>query len=182
MKNTLQLACVFLTAFSLFACGNSATSTSTTLTPLAILTAEANPQLGGILSTGVYNTTTLSSGFSASNPYWVFNANSFNGNYIAPADGYVARIAVGTINGTSYTYVTLIHSAHLATRVFGMQVVQVRPGDTVVAGSIMGSYLNSGSVAFQVLVDNTPVCPLSYMTAAFRTSLAANGYYTQLCN
>ena len=185
MKKTLQLTCLMIASLSLsvglFACGNSATSTATDITPLSILNATTTPQLSGILSTNTYGSGFVS-GFTVNNPYWIFNATSFNGNYIAPAAGLVTDIGVAQLNGTSVTYVTIVHSGHLASRVYGMQVTQVRSNDIVLQGSIIGSYLNSGSVGFQVLWDNTPVCPLSYMTSAFRTQLSATGFFAQLCN
>jgi murein DD-endopeptidase MepM/ murein hydrolase activator NlpD len=185
MKNLIHTSLAILMSISLFGCGNSSTSTANSLSPLDIFSSET-PQLNGILSNtnpNPYTGSTLQSGFTSSNPYWVFNANSFGtaGYYIAPANGYVSRIDIAQLNGVSVTYVTLIHSGSIATRVYGMQVVNVRQGDTVLQGSIIGQYLNSGQVAFQVLYNNTAVCPLSYMTNAFRTSLAAGGYYAQLC-
>ena len=180
MKHSFQVALVLFASMVLFSCGNSATSTNPSFNPATLFNSDASPQLASILSSGNYSGATLSSGFSSTNPYWVFNANTGSGNYTAPADGYVSRIDLAQLNGVTVTYVTILHSGHLATRVFGMQVVSVRAGDTVLQGSVMGQYLNSGQVAFQVLWDNTPVCPLSYISSAFRTSLAA-GYYAQLC-
>ena len=183
MKTFLQR--LVASSFAILVLSNCGSS-STSVNPLDVLDPNSTtPQLSGIVASGTYNST-LYSGFTDANPYWTFyggfTTSGTAGNFVSPARGYVSRIGTATLNGSTVTYVTLVHSGRLSTRVFGMQVVQVREGDTVSQGSVIGSFLNSGYVAFQVLWDATAVCPLSYMSSAFRTSISNSGsYFTQLC-
>ena len=126
--------------------------------------------------------TSLVSGFSSANPYWIFSAGSFyGGSYLAPATGYVSSTGTCALGTSTVTCMTIIHSGLLATRVYGIQTILVRPGDSVVGGQIIGTYVNSGQVGFQVLYNNTAVCPLSYVSTAFRTLLSQQAFFSTLC-
>jgi murein DD-endopeptidase MepM/ murein hydrolase activator NlpD len=170
MRNTVKLwmaAIGFIAmAFSLGACG-------TGVDPLAVAVGNGSiPQLGPI-STSNFGTF-LSSGFSSTTPYWTFNFTSFTGNYLSPGDGYIAQIGVTTVASQQTNFVTIVHTGgRLASRFFGVQNIVVRTGDSVVAGQPIGTFFNSSGVYFQVLLDGNPVCPLSFMSTAFRQSFSA---------
>ncbi len=62
----------------------------------------------------------------------------------------------------------------MASRGHGLTSYSVRPGDSVAATSLVGVFINSTSVAFQVFVDGASVCPLSFVSAALRANLFTN--------
>lgn len=126
--------------------------------------------------------TTLTQGFSSTNPRWIFSAGSaFGGSYLAPAAGIVTDLSTTNLNGTTVTYVRLLHSGLLSTIVYGIQLPNVRAGDGVVSGQIIGNYVSTGQVAFEVRYRDVPVCPLSYVSTAFRQLLTVQSYYNNLC-
>ena len=183
MKHLNPLLRLFACSLMLLAfagCGNN----TDPLTVIGSANNGAQPQLDSIVpQTGSF--TSLVTGFSASSPYWVLGGGGtgFGGNYIAPANGQVLDIGTTVLNGSTVTYVTILHSGGLATRVYGIQSVSVRSYDYVSAGQIIGTYIaftGSNEVAFQVLLNDVPQCPLSYMSTAFRDSFLSL-YGTNLC-
>ena len=168
MKNTiLSLVLGMSLIIGASGCGNAAG----TVDPLSLFSDSSLPQLDSITPQS-YTFNALTSGFSSANPYWVFTSSGTTGTYLAPAKGIVTSTGVTTLNGTSATYVTIAHSGRLATRIYGMNNLLVRPGDSVVSGQIIGTFVISGSVGFQVLLDGSPVCPLSFMSTTFRQNLS----------
>ncbi len=168
MKNTLaKIFGLSLILFQLSGCGVNADN-------IDILNSTALPTINSFV-TGTINSS-LSVGFSSTNPYWTFNnfAGTY-GSYLAPARAIVGEIGTTTITGVSTSFVTLIHSGRVATRIYGMQSILVRSGDTVVAGQSIGAFFTSGSLIFQVLLEGTPVCPLSYMSPTFRATFTTFG-------
>ena len=152
----------------LSACGTGAD-------PLSFLD-NSIPSLGPIYSTGNFQISYLQNGFSSTNTYWTFNSTFSNlGNYVAPANGIITDFGLSTVTGTSGYYLTIMHSTRLTTRIFGIQSTpNARVGDSVVAGQSLATfyvYLSS-SIAFQVLLDGVPVCPLSYLNSAFRQTIS----------
>jgi murein DD-endopeptidase MepM/ murein hydrolase activator NlpD len=170
----MKIAFLFLMA-GLSACGSAGGSVD----PLVIFNDTAIPSLDSIVTTSSSLTSVTITPYTNSAPYWVFNnAGVFNGgNFIAPAKGIVTRVGVVSFNGSTPTAVTIIHSGRLATKVIGMQVVQVREGDSVSAGQIIGSFVTTGSVGFQVILDGTAVCPLSFMSSTFRQYFSTGGLF-----
>ena len=183
MKNfkILSLVVGMLTVITVMAgCGSSSPA------PLDLFAAASSgqePQLNSIVS-GTFNTTSFT-GFSANNAYWLFTGgfSAASGNYLAPADGIVSDVETATVNGISGSSVTIIHSGDLATRVYGIQLVNVQIKEPVLKGSPIGTYITTGQVAFQVLFNGIPVCPLSYVSSSFRSVLASSfaSSFSQLC-
>ena len=177
MKVTKSLfACLgmILSLNVLSACGNAGGSVD----PLSLFNDSSIPELEPIVqSFGVFTTTATP--FSSSNPFWTLNAfgGVFGGNssYIAPARGIVTSSGVATFNGVTGFALTIAHSGRLATRYIGITPV-VRTGDSVVAGQVIGTIagFNTGNnqIAFQVILDGTPVCPLSFLSSVFRAQLS----------
>ncbi|MBS1960533.1 MAG: peptidoglycan DD-metalloendopeptidase family protein [Bdellovibrionales bacterium] len=135
------------------------------------------PQLGRI-STSV---PTLSGQYTAANPYW--GINSFfsygGGNYLAPAAGVVTSVGIGQIGNIQTNFITIAHSGRFATRIYNVSVVNVRVGDYVGKEQVIGSFFNSVTAYFQVLVDGESKCPLSFLDDAYRAQIAgANGGFT----
>ncbi len=181
MKTNLKHLLLTLTVFfTLAGCGSSTGNVN----PTDIFDAtNTTPALDSIIPSGTAFTT-LTSGFTTANPYWIFSAGTFyGGSYVAPAAGYVSSTGTCALGTSTVTCMTIIHTGLLATRVYGIQTILVRPGDSVAAGQIIGTYVSSGSVGFQVLYNNIAVCPLSYVSSAFKTLLTQLGttYYSNLC-
>lgn len=170
MRNTMKL---WMAAIGFTALAASLSGCGTGVDPLAVAVGNGTiPQLGPI-STSNFGTF-LSGGFNSTTPYWTFNFTSFTGNYVSPGDGYISQLGLTTINGQQTNYVTIVHTGgRLASRFFGVQNIVVRNGDSVVAGQTIGTFFNSSGVYFQVLLDGNPVCPLSFMSTAFRQSFSS---------
>jgi hypothetical protein len=115
---------------------------------------------------------TLALHFTVNTPYWTFNTSAY-GNYIAPARGVISEVGTSNIIANS-SYVTIIHSGRIATRVHGLSSLSVRAGDTIAATGLVGIFVNSTSIAFQVLLDGASVCPLSFVSATLRAGLFNN--------
>lgn len=142
---------------------------------LEILNSTNIPSLGTFFSSGSFS---VNSQYSSSAPYWILSSGSY-GSYLSPARGVIAEIGTSSvIPGTSY--VTIIHSGRVATRVHGISgLLGVRSGDVIVAGGTVASFFTTTTVAFQVLLDGTSVCPLSYMDATVLSSIFNSNL--QLC-
>jgi murein DD-endopeptidase MepM/ murein hydrolase activator NlpD len=175
MKKVFAVLSVISSLASLSGCGNAGGSVD----PLSLFNDSSIPQLDTIFSTSG-GFTTISNFFSASSPYWKFQASGGTWgaiSYLAPAKGIVTSLAPATLNGSvSGTAVTIAHSGRLATRYVGITPI-VRSGDSVIAGQVIGSLLGYyGSLnegAFQVLLDGVPVCPTSYLSSNFRAQLSS---------
>jgi murein DD-endopeptidase MepM/ murein hydrolase activator NlpD len=171
LKNFLKLGMLLVSLATLNSCGNA----GGTVDPLSLFNDSSIPELQPIVANfGVFTTT--ASPFSASNPFWTLNAfgGAFTGaSYIAPAKGIVTSSGIGSFNGISGFAITIAHSGRLATRFIGINPV-VRTGDSVIAGQLIGTIVgfNANQVAFQVLLDGTPVCPLSFISSGFRAQLS----------
>jgi murein DD-endopeptidase MepM/ murein hydrolase activator NlpD len=171
MKVFFKFGMLLLSIVSANGCGNAGGSVD----PLSLFNDSSIPQLEPIVSNfGVVFTTTASP-FTSSTPYWTLNAfgGGFSGaSYIAPARGIVTSSGVGTFNGVTGFSITIAHSGRLATRFIGINPI-VRTGDSVVAGQLIGTIVgfNATQVAFQVLLDGAPVCPLSFLSTTFRSQL-----------
>ena len=179
MKKTKVFFAGVLMIFGLSGCGNAGGSVD----PLSLFNDSSIPQLEPIVQNfGVFTNT--GSAFSPQNPFWTLNALAagFGGaSYIAPARGIVTSSGVGSFNGVTGFALTIAHSGRLATRYIGITPV-VRTGDSVVVGQVIGTIVgfNAGNsqVAFQVLLDGVPVCPLSFLSSTFRLSLGGLGLGT----
>ena len=161
-------------AAGLVSCGNASGSVD----PLSLFSDSSIPNLDPIISSaGVF---TNGQAFTSSTPYWVLsNPIGFGGSsYIAPARGIVTSLGVGSFNGITGYYVTIAHSGRLATRYIGITPI-VRQGDSVLAGQQIGTVVGySGNyVAFQVILDGNPVCPLSYLSTNFRSQIIQNAWF-----
>ncbi len=164
----LGILCLSLT---ISGCGSSSTD------PLTVLGSAPFPQLNSITSGNTYNT--LYSAYTQANPYWTFATGVWTSiNYLAPANGVVSQVGAASSGGN---YVVMLHSGRLATKLVGLSLVQVRSGDTVTAGQTIGEFTSLYGVQFYVLVDGAPVCPLSYLSPAFRQTLVGFFGATQPC-
>ena len=165
-KNALtKILGIGLITLGLAACGSATTDN------IDILNSTTMPVINSFASTPTYS---AGSSFTDATPYIIFSTSGF-GNYLAPARGIIGEIGVSNISGfTGTSFVTIIHSGRLATRVHGIQTLNVRPGDAVVAGGIVGSFYTSSSVAFQTLLDGASVCPLTFLSATVRQTLFSN--------
>ncbi|MBC7396270.1 MAG: peptidoglycan DD-metalloendopeptidase family protein [Bdellovibrionales bacterium] len=176
--NKLRMTCLTLiTVSSLTACGG----TGTNVNPMDLFDASnSQPALDAILPTA-QTFSAVSSGFSANSPRWVFSSGSYNGvTVLAPAAGVVTEVGTTTLSGISVTYIRMMHTGLLSTIVYGVQLPSVRVSDSVLSGQVIGNFVNSGQVAFEVRSRDVPVCPLSYISPAFRSTVST--VYTQLCN
>ena len=136
------------------------------------------PALNSIQLNNVFSSL-IAPGYTSTTPYWTFN--NLSGSYVAPAAGIVSDIGVTTVNGVQSTYIVLLHSGRLATRISGLQTVSPQVGNSVVSGQVIATFVsglpgNSYYATFQVLVDGTPVCPLSYMSTQFRQNFTSFGF------
>lgn len=140
-----------------------------------ILDSSTIPELSNFVASGTNITGQLSAAFSSAQPYWSFNNLSagYGGSYLSPAKGIVGEIGTSTIPGSSGSFVTIIHSGRLATRLYGISSLSVRSGDVVVAGGLVGVFFGTGTQGFQVFLDGTSVCPLSFISSAFRQSFTS---------
>ena len=163
MKNRLTKILGFtLVAATMMSCGANTDN-------LDILNSTYLPTITTFTTSGAY---TSGAQYTTSTPYWIFNTSSY-GNYIAPARGIIGEIGSSSIiPGTSF--VTIIHSGRVATRVHGVQILSVRSGDAVVASSTVGTFVTSTQIAFQVFLDGSSVCPLSFVSSTLRSGLFAN--------
>lgn len=134
------------------------------------------PELDAIVAgTGINaGFTSQSQAYFPGHLYWEFNTGfggfGLNQPFYAPANGIVS--AVGVDAETGGNFVQIAHSGRLATKVVGVQLTTVRQGDSVAKGAAIGTYSPfSTFVRFQVLLDGTPVCPLSFMSQTFRTNM-----------
>jgi len=168
MKNTVAKILGFgLIAFQLVSCGTNNDN-------IDILNSTALPSINSFVSGSINSS--LTSGFSSTNPYWTFtNFAGTYGNYLSPARAVVGEIGSTNVTGITTSFITLIHSGRVATRIYGMQTINVRSGDVVLAGQAVGSFFTTGTLVFQVLVDGAAVCPLSYMSSTFRATFTTFG-------
>jgi hypothetical protein len=136
--------------------------------PLSTLGGASAPLLDPIFIPG--SAQFPGSGFSSGHPYWEFTSGGFffGGNVLAPANGLVSSMGLDSTSGSSY--VTLAHAGRLATRIAGV-VPTVRSGDMVIAGQVIGTFVGSGAISFQVLLNGAPVCPLSFISSSFRSQI-----------
>jgi hypothetical protein len=161
MKNT------FLKIFSLGLIALS-TSCGTNQDNIELLNSTNLPVLNSFASSPAYG---LGDFYSSTTPYWLFSTAGF-GNLLAPARGIVGEIGSSTIpNLTGTSFVTIIHSGRMATRIHGLQTVSVRSGDAVLSGANLGSFFSASSTAFQVFLDGASVCPLSYVTSVISANI-----------
>jgi hypothetical protein len=165
----IKLLGLALLSVQLVSCGNLNASVDN----LEILNSTNIPTLNSFAASGLTQAN-FGTSFTSATPYWIFTAGGGYGSYFAPARGIVTEIGVSSISAGS-SYVTIVHSARLATRVHGLQIINNRPGDSVLAGVAVGTFF-SGSIAFQVLLDGNPVCPLSFLSENFRSSFAIGNY------
>ncbi|MBU6153202.1 MAG: hypothetical protein KGP28_02765 [Bdellovibrionales bacterium] len=163
---------MLLSLSGLSACGNAGGNVD----PLSLFNDSSIPLLEPIVGNfGIFGTGTTQP-FTAANPFWrLLAAGSFGGaNYLAPARGIVTSSGIGALNGETGFSLTIAHSGRLATRFVGLTPV-VRTGDSVLAGQVIGAIVgfssNSGAVGFQVLLDGSPICPLSFLSSNFRLQL-----------
>lgn len=178
MMNTKKILSVagILLGLSVSGCGNVNVDPlqlmDNPLPPLNSITAQS-----GAISTYVQGT------FNANTPYWVFSTGfgGFAQAYTAPAAGQITELGVASVGNAQGYFVTIVHSGRLSTRIYGLQQPSVlRIGDYVVAGQVIASYFTSSTVGFQVMLDGTPVCPFSYLSSQFRSSLYTYNA-SQLC-
>ncbi len=177
LKNFLKLGMLLVSLATLNSCGNAGGSVD----PLSLFNDSSIPEIQPIVQNfGVFNGGTATP-FSASNPFWILNSLTagFGGaSYIAPARGIVTSSGVGSFNGVSGFTLTIAHSGRLATRYIGITPV-VRTGDSVVAGQVIGTMVGfnvgNNQIAFQVLLDGAPVCPLSFLSSSFRAQIGSWG-------
>ncbi len=141
-------------------CGN--------LDPLSVFGDTDPPILGPIFTPGSTNFPGF--GFSANHPYWEFTSGGFffGQNVLAPAKGLVSSLGLDAASGSSF--VTIAHSGRLATRIAGV-VPTVRSGDMIVEGQIIGTFVGTGMITFQVLLNGSAVCPLSFISPTFRSQI-----------
>jgi hypothetical protein len=172
MKRILGTCALLLSMTGLSSCGGAGV-----VDPLSLFGAGSPPQLDPIVSglnAGVFS----GSSFSNSAPYWLFVVNNFGGlAYVAPADGIVVGSGPISTGGISGVAVTIAHAGKLSTRYIGIAPI-VRIGDSVIRGQTIGtltSFGGTGQIAFQVLLDGTPVCPLTFLSATFRAQM--NNYF-----
>ena len=150
MKNKINILGLAL-IFGLFtACGTAGTD------PLSLMD-NPFPPLNNII-TGV-SFPALTVPYTAGNPSWSFAGGFASFSYVAPANGIISEAGPN--------YVVILHSGRMATKITGLAIVTVRSGDTVLASQVVGSFASS-LVQFSVFIDGVPVCPLSYMSPAFR--------------
>lgn len=117
--------------------------------------------------------------YSSSNPQWGLQGNGiFVGGttqVFAPGSGYVM------IADSGGQTVTIVHNAHIQTKVVGVLPTGLAVGSFVAAGAQIGTIpnaLTNNTLNFSVIVDGASVCPLSYLTAAARQQVVANLYAT----
>ncbi len=173
MKKGFGVAALLLAMTGLSSCGGAGV-----VDPLSLFSGGTPPQLDPIVQGISGGGIITGSGFTSSSPYWVFTAVvNFGGlAYLAPADGIVVGSGPISTGGISGMAVTIGHSGRLATRFIGIQPV-VRIGDSVLRGQNIGTVVgfNANQIAFQVLLDGTPVCPLTFLSANFRNQI--NNFY-----
>jgi hypothetical protein len=169
MKRILGTCALLVSMTGLSSCGGAGV-----VDPLSLFGSGSPPQLDPIVS-GLTGGVFSGNAFTSSSPYWVFTSvGGFGGlAYIAPADGIV--IGSGPINtgGISGVAVTIAHSGKLATRYIGIAPI-VRIGDSVIRGQTIGTLTSFGGasqIAFQVLLDGSPVCPLTFLSATFKAQM-----------
>lgn len=125
------------------------------------------------MQTGSWSGNTITGPFTSSTPYWTFATTGFS-IFLSPANGYVSEVGGGAIK--------IIHSGRFATRMVGLGLINVRSGDYVFSGQNIGTFATTGFITFQVLLDGSPVCPLSFMSTTFRQSfIAITGFNNTIC-
>lgn len=182
IRSSLKAFLVLTSVFAISACGSG--SSTANVNPVDLFDASTTaPSLDAIIpANSNFNTTLPVQGFTTANPRFIFSSVSFyGGSYLAPGAGIVTDVGATTLNGVTLTYVRILHTGLLSTIVYGIQLPNVRPGDGVVSGQIIGNYVSSGQVGFEVRVRDQPVCPLSYLSTAFRLLLSSQTYYQNLC-
>lgn len=150
--------------------------------PLSLFS-NPTPKLDQIVASPVGLGSSLIGGFNVNTPYWTFTSGGvFGGNYYAPQAGVVAQVGTSSQFGVT-SWVRIVHSGRIATILYGLQYVSVQPGSAVLDQQVIGAFFGSGNVIFQVLLDNTPVCPLSYLSDTFRSriGLASTGWGVTPC-
>lgn len=170
MKRMFSAMALLLSMTGLSSCGGAGV-----VDPLSLFAAGSPPQLDPIVSGLTGGVFTNGTPFSSSTPYWQFTAVNFGGlAYLAPADGIVIGSGPISTGGISGVAVTIGHAGKLATRFIGIQPT-VRIGDSVLRGQPIGTLVSFGGgnqIAFQVLLDGSPVCPLTFLSANFRSQMA----------
>jgi hypothetical protein len=171
MMKTIRTAILALSfSLGMSACGGA----NGVVDPITLFSDNSIPKLNAIVANGFVGSN-LFAGFSPSAPYWILNGSLLGAPVVAPANGIVTSTGITTINGSSLTYVATAHSGRISTAIYGMQNVIVRAGDSVRSGDTLGSFVGVGNqVAFQVLLDGAPICPLSFMSDAFRITLGTS--------
>ena len=119
--------------------------------PLSILGDTNPPTLESIFANN--SAAASGTGFSSAHPYWELLPSGFiyGTNVLAPAKGFVSSLGFDSATGTNF--ITIAHGGRLSTRISGVSAT-VRSGDMVVAGQLIGSFLNSGNISFQVLLSH----------------------------
>ncbi len=157
------LTTALITTVSLSGCGNGAD-------PLSLFS-NPTPKLDQIVASPSGLGANLLGGFNSNTPYWTFSSGGvFGGNYYSPQAGVVAEVGTSSQFGVT-SWVRILHSGRIATVLYGLQYVSVQPGAAVLDQQVIGAFFGSGNVIFQVLLDGTPVCPLSYLSDAFRAKI-----------
>ena len=99
--------------------------------------------------------------FKSDNLFWVMSQASFGvGNFLAPQRGVVTELGADSIS--------IMHSGRLSSKIVGLTSINIRVGDTVAAGQALALFIGSGNAEFHVFLDGNPVCPLSFLSQAFR--------------
>jgi hypothetical protein len=173
MKRMFSAMALLLSMTGLSSCGGAGV-----VDPLSLFSAGTPPQLDPIVAGLNAGTFVGSAGYTSAAPFWTFQtATNFGGlAYLAPADGIVIGSGPISTGGISGMAVTIGHAGKLATRFIGVQPT-VRIGDSVLRGQTIGTLVGftTNQVAFQVLLDGTPVCPLTFLSANFRNQVV--NYY-----
>ena len=170
MKNTIKKAIVGISlVLGLSACGGA----NGVVDPITLFSDNSIPNLNAIVANG-FAGQTLVGNFTPSTPYWIMTGSFVGAPVVSPANGIVTSTGITVIDGNSVTYVAIAHSGRISTAIYGMQNVIVRAGDSVRAGVSLGAFVGWGAnrVAFQVLLDGVAICPLSFMSDSFRSTLA----------
>jgi hypothetical protein len=157
-----------LALFALTGCGTGGNA----IDPLQLM-ADSIPNLQNMQTGSWAGNTITAPFFTSATPYWTFLTTGFS-IFLSPANGYVSEVGGGAIK--------IIHSGRFATRMVGLGLINVRSGDYVFSGQNIGTFATTGSITFQVLLDGSPVCPLSFMSTTFRQSfIAITGFNNQIC-
>jgi murein DD-endopeptidase MepM/ murein hydrolase activator NlpD len=111
--------------------------------------------------------------YSSSTPYWQFNSNNYTSSttIVAPASGEVIYADSGTQT------IKIMHNSYTVSVIVGVTPSSVTPGTYVTAGAQIGTLQSLYTfVKFQILINGTAVCPLSYLTSTARGQLSTYFY------